>query len=280
MRDKRWSRMADKERRMIGKNLRKILLPAMAAVFLAGSAGAGTARAGEQSTEVWRLIETDKTDCSIALTMTYSIPETGETGVKMQDGEVSIYRVATVKVDNGFLFDTSGGQFAENAALSGLESMNSAALNENNARLAETLADNITVTPLATGTVSNGEVSFQNLTPGLYLLIQNRESSEGYSFSPFLMSIPDAAGSYNITAAPKPGILGAPSGERESETETEKQTEPPKTPTPPKKPEEPTPPGRRLPQTGQLWWPVPLGATAGLLLIVYGILRRRSTGRR
>ena len=92
--------MADKERGMIGKNLRKILLPAMAAVFLAGSAGAGTARAEEQSTEVWRLIETDKTDCSIALTMTYSIPETGETGVKMQDGEpLQIYRRGTLILD-------------------------------------------------------------------------------------------------------------------------------------------------------------------------------------
>ncbi|MBP3647956.1 MAG: Cna B-type domain-containing protein [Clostridia bacterium] len=41
------------------------------------------------------------------------------------------------------------------------------------------------------------------------------------------------------------------------------------TPTP--KPSQPT-----LPQTGQLWWPVPLMVCAGLLLIVVGLLRRRS----
>lgn len=33
----------------------------------------------------------------------------------------------------------------------------------------------------------------------------------------------------------------------------------------------------KLPQTGQLWWPVPVLASAGLLFLVIGLLRRRST---
>ncbi len=33
--------------------------------------------------------------------------------------------------------------------------------------------------------------------------------------------------------------------------------------------------GTKLPQTGQLWWPVPVLAAVGLLLIVVGLLRRR-----
>lgn len=33
--------------------------------------------------------------------------------------------------------------------------------------------------------------------------------------------------------------------------------------------------GSKLPQTGQLWWPVPVLAAVGLLLIVVGLLRRR-----
>lgn len=45
---------------------------------------------------------------------------------------------------------------------------------------------------------------------------------------------------------------------------------PKKTPTP-----SPTPSGSKLPQTGQLWWPVPMLLCAGLLLIVLGLLRRR-----
>lgn len=38
-----------------------------------------------------------------------------------------------------------------------------------------------------------------------------------------------------------------------------------------------TPPGSssKLPQTGQLWWPVPVLAAAGLLSIIIGLLRRR-----
>jgi len=35
----------------------------------------------------------------------------------------------------------------------------------------------------------------------------------------------------------------------------------------------PTPPS--LPQTGQLWWPVPVLAAAGLFCLVLGLLRRR-----
>ena len=37
----------------------------------------------------------------------------------------------------------------------------------------------------------------------------------------------------------------------------------------------PPPPPPHLPQTGQLWWPVPVLAAAGLLLMVAGLLRRR-----
>jgi len=33
--------------------------------------------------------------------------------------------------------------------------------------------------------------------------------------------------------------------------------------------------GSKLPQTGQLWWPIPMLLSAGLLLIVIGLLRRR-----
>lgn len=45
---------------------------------------------------------------------------------------------------------------------------------------------------------------------------------------------------------------------------------------PPNKPETPDKP--TLPQTGQIWWPVPVLAAGGLLLIVLGLLRRRGAG--
>ena len=44
------------------------------------------------------------------------------------------------------------------------------------------------------------------------------------------------------------------------------------TPISPSEPDEPEP---NLPQTGQLWWPVPLLICAGLLFVIVGLVRRR-----
>lgn len=41
-------------------------------------------------------------------------------------------------------------------------------------------------------------------------------------------------------------------------------------------PDEPVPQGPALPQTGVLWWPVPLLACAGMALFLAGWARRRS----
>ena len=46
--------------------------------------------------------------------------------------------------------------------------------------------------------------------------------------------------------------------------------------TPPKKPDSPAS-KPRLPQTGQLWWPVPLLAFAGAVLLILGVRRRRKS---
>jgi len=55
-------------------------------------------------------------------------------------------------------------------------------------------------------------------------------------------------------------------------TNTYNPKKPQPTPTPP--PENPSG-DSKLPQTGQLWWPVPMLISIGLLLIVIGLLRRR-----
>ncbi|MGM9660454.1 MAG: Cna B-type domain-containing protein [Faecousia sp.] len=42
---------------------------------------------------------------------------------------------------------------------------------------------------------------------------------------------------------------------------------------------QPTQPGKpTLPQTGQLWWPVPVLIATGLLFVVIGLIRRRGAG--
>ncbi|MGN0202997.1 MAG: hypothetical protein ACI4BB_00540 [Coprococcus sp.] len=96
----------------------------------------------------------------------------------------------------------------------------------------------------------NGEVVFDNLEPGLYLVVQG-EAAPGYSpISPFLVSVPlweDDIYNYIVNATPK--------------IELEKETEPdiPSIPSEPK-----------LPQTGQLNWPVPVLAAAGMALFIIG----------
>lgn len=56
---------------------------------------------------------------------------------------------------------------------------------------------------------------------------------------------------------------------------------PPDEPTPPPEdiPDEPTPTGPGLPQTGMLWWPVPVLACAGLFLFLIGWGKRRHAER-
>ena len=51
----------------------------------------------------------------------------------------------------------------------------------------------------------------------------------------------------------------------------------PEAPLPPD-PTKPTPSGPTLPQTGQVWWPVPFLLMTGLLLLAVGLFRRRTTG--
>lgn len=97
-----------------------------------------------------------------------------------------------------------------------------------------------------------GIAEFKELEPGLYLLVQ-QEAAKGYlQANPFLVSLPIMENGkyvYQADASPKVDI------ERE-------QT---KVPTVPEKPSD-----SRLPQTGQLNWPIPVMAITGLLLCAFG----------
>ena len=92
----------------------------------------------------------------------------------------------------------------------------------------------------------DGEIVFPDLKPGLYLLIQ-REAPAGYlPVEPFLVTVPIQVGTewiYDVDATPKTSV----------------------TPDLPDKPDEPD-----IPQTGQLRWPVPVLAFAGVVLFALG----------
>ena len=211
-------------------------------------------------------VDTGKTDCSISLTLKYTDKGT-RTEKNMSGGSLSLYTVATVKEENGYSFDISGGKFADSADVAGIPDMTSEDLDKNNASIAQALEKNITgVAADQTVAVENGACEFADLTPGLYLVMQTAASEGGVKINPFLVSIPGEDGSYNIVGAPKKGI------------------EVPVTPTPPQKQPTPTPgtppsgSQKFLPQTGQLWWPVPVMCGIGLALVVGGFVLKRKKG--
>ena len=107
----------------------------------------------------------------------------------------------------------------------------------------------------------NGCAKFEELSIGLYLLVQ-AEAAEGFNqVNPFLVSLPgrqDDAYIYDVDASPKVALEPAP-------------TQPPE-PTEPTAPPPTEPPD--LPQTGQLSWPVPVLAIGGLIMICVGWLLR------
>ena len=196
-------------------------------------------------------VDVEKTDCSITLLLEYM---EGEETKTLVGGSIAIYTLATVKVDNGYVFDVTGGKFADVDVVQDIPSMNSAALNEVNATLArslEALAEWRETD--ATAAIENGQAVFTNLTPGLYLLIQSELSEGELKMNPFLLSIPDVNGDYEVTAKPKPGVYIPP-----TEPETPPETTPPE----------------EIQQTGQKWWPVWLMAGAGVLLVLIGIFSR------
>lgn len=211
--------------------------------------GAGTARAEESLAEKYT-----HTDCSITLTMQYD-----ESGKKkdMVGGELSLYTVATVKSEHGYYWDITEGKFADVKGISDIPSMTTTQLNKNNSSLAKAMEGKAAkVKAEQTVKIENGKAAFKDLKCGLYLIVQSKPSEGKLVVSSFLISIPDEDGQIYITGNPKPGI--------EKPKENVPETTPPK-----------TPPKSKLPQTGQLWWPVPVLGCAGILLIAAGIYGKR-----
>lgn len=100
-----------------------------------------------------------------------------------------------------------------------------------------------------------------DLPPGLYLVDQMTPAKEYSPIRPFLVSVPSMVNGeyvFDVDATPK--------------LELKKESPPP--PNPPSPPVPPTP---HLPQTGQLWWPVLVLAAAGMLFVLFGVKKNRTS---
>ena len=133
-------------------------------------------------------------------------------------------------------------------------------------------------------TDANGMVSYPNLDLGVYLIRNYPISENKESVRPFLVTVPRLVNNQFVYAVDANGKPEAPDiggsqteKQKESETKKKKETEPPKGgKTTPSSGGGSTPGnGGKLPQTGQLWWPVPVLAAVGIIFILIGIVRRR-----
>lgn len=164
-------------------------------------------------------------------------------------GDLSLYRVGDIHEDDGNYSFVPAGVFAEK--WESYDDLFSAELAQ--ALSAYANEQNVECTTLKIDEAGN--VRFENLQLGLYLVVQ-KQAAEGYEpIDPFLIGVPNRQNDsyvYQVDASPKIQLETAP-------------TEPPE-PTEPTKPQDP-----QLPQTGQLNWPIPVLASTGLLLLLVGI---------
>lgn len=239
-------------------NCRRMLMKHIWIVLLAVILISSNAAAQEFGEKLWET----RSDCSINLQLAYTDSTTGKR-VQLSGGKVAVYKVSDALVSNGnrYFNPKTSGQFQKLAkqntrdgkAIAAIRDYDSKELTTRNASLAKILAANTSGIKGITGTIKKGSVTVGGLMSGLYLMVQTKKSPENASFAPFLFSLPDADGNYQVTASPKPSV-----------TVSKKD-----------KPDKPSGGNSgRLPQTGQLWWPVPVLLLAGLLLVIIGTVMR------
>lgn len=170
-------------------------------------------------------------------------------------GALTLYQVGVVEVVDGTYAYVPVETLSDAVTF---EELSSPALAQFLAELVEERNVTGTMAP-----IRHGEAAFMDLTLGVYLVVQKAEdASDGFApISPFLITVPqyeDGAYTYDITAQPKVPLYTEP-------TET---TEPPTT-----DPTNPTDPPD-LPQTGQLYWPVPVLAVSGIAVFMLGLAMR------
>ena len=183
--------------------------------------------------------------CSITVSMTYK-------GKAVRGGKLALYKVGDVAENDG------NYSFVPVEAIRGdipeFGDIQSPELAGKLAKLEKKLTP-VTADPVTVG--KDGKATFSNLTFGLYLVVQKTAASGYGKIAPFLVSVPYLYRDeyqYEVTSQPK--------------TDLEQEVKPT------------SPPssgggGGKLPQTGQLWWPVPLLTCAGLGCIAVGLFRRR-----
>lgn len=170
-------------------------------------------------------------------------------GELLDGGKLNLYRIGDVTEDNGNYFFTLI-QELDGSDLT-LEDLDDPILAEE----LLTIAKVVKLEKLS-GPIEDGAAVFSDLPNGLYVVWQDGEdATKGFAaIQPFLISVPkfrNGAYELDVIADPKVPL----------------ETAPPETTTP-------TIPDEKLPQTGQLNWPVPVLAFSGAVLLILGFVLR------
>ena len=197
--------------------------------------------------------ESQNGHCSITVTMRYK-------GKPVSGGTVNLYKV-------GYVYENDGNYSFK--PVTAVQSVVTEFEDIQSPDLAQKLAKQVDkLTPVTTKPVTidkNGAAAFTDLDFGLYLVVQKTAPAGYGKTEPFLVSLPyleEGEYQYDVASQPK------------TDLERDVTTEPTTSPT--TKPAASS--GGKLPQTGQLWWPVPVLACGGLGCIVVGLIRKRRAG--
>lgn len=179
-------------------------------------------------------------------------------------GKVEIYQITSVVFDpySGYRHSVSSSYspMLSRSEISRLKEMTAADKDALVKRLVDYIKQETISSQAQAVPDSTGKASFTGLALGLYLVVQTAPATQYSAIAPFLITIPQYNADnteviYAVDAAPKAGTADP-------------------VPTPPPTPA-PTPAPGGLPQTGQLWWPVYAFAGLGMILFIFGWLRRR-----
>lgn len=184
------------------------------------------------------LPDLNRKDCSITV-----CPRSIDSHEVVKNTEFSAWRVGEAEIHEGALKYVLTEEFTESGAdLSNLKA-------EGLIEKLQNYAENNGVQGIRQRANGKGEVTFRNLPTGLYLLKQDAAAEDHETVLPFLVTVPMESLSggewiYYVDATPKAEF---------------------------EKAEESLPkPDASLPQTGQLNWPIPVLAAAGIALFALG----------
>ena len=270
------------------------------AVLLIGAGGARRAQASEVFANLKENLDTSKRG-SITLTIADPTTGTGMSGISLE-----LIRVASIIQDGDGNYHYTYTEDFQNSAtdLSTLSESDMGAREA--AALMQTQADSAGIRGTIIVTNAEGRVSYTDLDLGVYLIRNYPVSENSESIRPFLVTVPRLLNNeyvYDVDATGKPeapdiggstdpstgtddtsgsqddlegskgsqsgsgssGSSGSGSGSGSGSSGSSSGGSGGSASG-----------GSKLPQTGQLWWPVPVLAAAGLILILIGIARRRS----